>query len=417
MKSEHLLEHEEIKILSLPISREDEVNDNKINEKYIKGEVRIVTEQARYPLDSIKSMLESQKYNLNPEYQRRKRWSNNRKSRLIESFIMNVPIPPIFLYEVKYSEYEVMDGLQRLTAISEFYSNEYKLSGLDNWRELNGRAYKDLPEQVKRGIDRRYLSSIVLLAETAKSEQESEVLKRLVFERLNSGGEKLTPQETRNALSNGKFNQLCIKLSENEKFRTMWNLPKIEEIKSGIIRDTNGVKIEIDDISDDSGAARIQMYKKMLDVELVLRFFAYRQLEKQQSYSIDRFLDLYLDSANKFPDELIARMADLFNQTIDLVYDIFGDTAFIPPKTKILQKTPRKTVYDPMMQVFSRYLNMKSELKKHARNIKKRFQTSTSDILLPNSGSASLFDGRYNNRNHVDLRIEYFEKTINEILK
>ena len=77
------------------------LSDQEINEKYKRGEIRIVTEQARYPLDSIQTMLDSKqgdskKYILNPEYQRRKRWDNTRKSRLIESFIMNVPIPPIF---------------------------------------------------------------------------------------------------------------------------------------------------------------------------------------------------------------------------------------------------------------------------------------------------------------------------------
>jgi len=78
------------------------LSDPQINEKYKRGEIRIVTEQARYLLDTIETMLdskqgESKKYILNPEYQRRKRWDNTRKSRLIESFIMNVPIPPIFL--------------------------------------------------------------------------------------------------------------------------------------------------------------------------------------------------------------------------------------------------------------------------------------------------------------------------------
>ena len=102
------------------------LSDEQINEKYRRGEIRIVTEQARYPLDTIETMLdskqgESKKYILNPEYQRRKRWDNTRKSRLIESFIMNVPIPPIFRQEVDYSIYEVMDGQQRLTAIYDFY--------------------------------------------------------------------------------------------------------------------------------------------------------------------------------------------------------------------------------------------------------------------------------------------------------
>ena len=65
---------------------ETKISDEEINEKYKRGDVRIVTEQARYPVDSIEIMLDSGKYKLNPEYQRRKRWDNQRKSRLIESF-------------------------------------------------------------------------------------------------------------------------------------------------------------------------------------------------------------------------------------------------------------------------------------------------------------------------------------------
>lgn len=228
---EHLFQNEIFSVEDKSDISQGSLSDEQINEKYKKGEIRIVTEQARYPLDNIETMLDSQKYILNPEYQRRKRWDNTRKSRLIESFIMNVPIPPIFLYETEYSIYEVMDGLQRLTAIYDFYKVRFNLTGLEYWKELNGRNYKTLPEQVKRGIDRRYLSSIVLLEETAKSKAEADNLKRIVFERLNSGGEKLTPQETRNALHNGKFNQLCMNLAKNDSFRKMWQLPLESEVE------------------------------------------------------------------------------------------------------------------------------------------------------------------------------------------
>ena len=84
-------------------------NDEIKCEKYKKGEVRIITEQARYPLNTIVNMVNSYDYILNPEFQRRHRWDASRKSKLIESFIMNVPIPPIFLYEKEYSVYEVME--------------------------------------------------------------------------------------------------------------------------------------------------------------------------------------------------------------------------------------------------------------------------------------------------------------------
>lgn len=124
------------------------IDDETINEKYVRGEVRIVTEQGRHQLTSIPDMIDDKVVELNPEFQRRRRWDTRKQSKLIESFIMNVPIPPIFLYEDIYSHYEVMDGLQRLTAINDFYKDKLTLEGLEQWSELNGRTYSKLPEQI-----------------------------------------------------------------------------------------------------------------------------------------------------------------------------------------------------------------------------------------------------------------------------
>lgn len=205
-------------------------SDTKINDKYLTGEVRIVTEQARYPLDTITGMVSSGKYNLMPTFQRRHRWDNEKKSRLIESFIMNVPIPPIFLYEVEFSQYEVMDGLQRLSTICDFYADRFTLTGLKLWPELNGKKYSELPEMVRQGIDRRYLSSIILLQESAKTPEKAQEMKQLVFERINSGGVKLEAQETRNALYNGSMNQLCTKLSRDKYLCALFGIPNIETL-------------------------------------------------------------------------------------------------------------------------------------------------------------------------------------------
>lgn len=363
------------------------LSDNEINEKYKKGEIRIVTEQARYPLDSIEAMLDSEKYIRNPEYQRRKRWNNTRKSRLIESFIMNVPIPPIFLYEIDYSIYEVMDGQQRLTAIYDFYKGKFNLEGLEYWQELNGRKYENLPEQVRRGIDRRYLSSIVLLQETAKSQEEAEYLKQIVFERLNSGGEKLTAQETRNALHNGKFNRLCIKLAENDSFRKMWNLPLESEGEEKLLES--------------------ESYRKMEDVELVLRFFAYRHIDNLKS-PVDKFLDEYLKQANGYSDETIQNLENLFNETINLIYFILGDSAFIPPKEQRDRKKPLKTIYDPIMQVFANNISHKESFIRNKGTILTNLYSNTELLSIKEEDNRSLFDGRYNNRKDVEARINYF---------
>ena len=126
-----------------------------IEKKYRLGEIRIVTEQARYPLCNILDMLKTGQYILDPVYQRRGRWSVTRQSRLIESFIMHVPIPPVFLYEADYASYEIMDGKQRISTIRDFYEDKFALENLEYWSELNGLKYSQLPGVIKRAIDRR----------------------------------------------------------------------------------------------------------------------------------------------------------------------------------------------------------------------------------------------------------------------
>ncbi len=362
------------------------LSDEEINEKYKKGEIRFITEQARYPLNSINTMLDSGKYIINPEYQRRNRWNNTRKSRLIESFIMNVPIPPIFLYEVDYAIYELVDGLQRLTAIYDFYKGKFDLEGLEYWHELNGRNYKNLPEQIRRGIDRRYLSSIILLQETAKNTEEADFLKQIVFERLNSGGEKLTPQETRNALHNGKFNQLCIKLAKNDFFRQMWKLPLESEGEEKLFES--------------------ESYRKMEDVELVLRFFAYRHINSLKS-TVDKFLDAYLKQANDYPDSTIKELENLFTETINLIYSIFENSAFIPLEGMGSKGMPRITIYDSMMQVFAKNIGYKRIFIEHRESIKENLYLYSGK---ESSYLKELFDGRYNNKKNIEARIKYFDE-------
>lgn len=343
----------------LDLSREKSLTniafDPKIaNEKYKKGEVRIVTEQARYPLNTIVSLVESDNYILNPEFQRRHRWNNARKSRLIESFIMNVPIPPIFLYEVDYSVYEVMDGLQRLTAISQFYQDKYSLESLIEWQELNGLTYSKLPEQIRKGIDRRYISSIILLQETAKSENEANRLKQVVFERINSGGEKLKPQEIRNALYPGKLNSLTIKLARNSYFCKLWDIPEqsTEEKETGQPKQN---------VIDD------KYFKDMSDAELVLRFFAYRQLDKWQGNTLENFLDEYLKEGNaNFDETVLNGLTKIFEDTIQFAYELFDEKAFWLHRNRennwFHYERPTKILYDPLMQVLTRFLDKKNIL-------------------------------------------------------
>jgi len=355
-----LLPHERLDFGASHYEDLGRVPDSVINEKYIKGEIRIVTEQARYPLNTIAAMVEEKGYRLSPEYQRRHRWSVEKQSRLIESLIMNVPVPPIFLYEYEYSKYEVMDGLQRLTALHDFYRDRICLEDLEKWPELNGRTYSALPEKVREGIDRRYLSSVILLKETAKSEEEALRLKQLVFERINSGGVKLEPQETRNAILDGPMNQKCVELSRDGALCRLWGIPEPDE------EECNGGPASEERVCNED-------YRKMLDVELVLRFFANRQKQRlhKSGDSLSEYLNKYLSHANSYPPQTITRLGEVFQQTISLAEEVFGEKAFWlfrkrergeEQSWRWLER-PTIVVYDPLMCVLSQNLDVADALK------------------------------------------------------
>lgn len=367
--------------------------DNEINAKYLAGEVRIVTEQARYPLPSIPVMLETQNYDLNPEFQRRHRWSTEKRSRLIESLIMNLPVPPVFLYEKEFSHYEVMDGLQRLTTIKEFYSNSFALEGLTEWPELNGRKYRDLPIQIRNGVDRRYLSSVILLQETAKTEEEALVLKQLVFERINSGGEMLTPQESRNAIYNGPLNHLCINLSRNRHLCNLWGIPWNEG--------NSPVEYDAELMGNDD-------FAKMNDVELVLRFFAYRQRNRRGTDRRFRdFLDSYLKRGNtQYSLELLGKLETLFTDTIKAAHDILGEHAFWLFRKRQsgwywLQR-PTTSVYDPIMYVLSMNRDNWPALRKRSDDVRREMETFYKNHYQD-------FEGRNTNPSILTKREKHYE--------
>jgi hypothetical protein len=378
-----------------------ETSEEQINEKYAKGDVRIVTEQGRFQLTTIESILDGTDYILNPEFQRRHRWDIVRKSRLVESFIMNVPVPPIFLYEVDYSLYEVMDGLQRLTSLYEFYKDKFALTGLEEWEELNGLTYSQLPSQVRKGIDRRYLSSIILLKETAKTSEEAQRLKQLVFERINSGGEKLEPQETRNALYNGKLNQLCIKLARNELFCRIWEIPEptTEELDGGKLP---------------GELTENPLFKKMTDVELVLRFFAFRHIDSWERMPLEDFLDFFLKQGNLFSQEVIENYQLLFEGTIKLVYDVLGNEAFNLYRIRNgdwkWYRRPTKVVFDPIMQVFSEHIHNPQLLIDKNMDI----QEGLTYFYQENYDD---FEGRNTGKSHVITRIQKMREFINGIIE
>ncbi len=200
-----------------------ETSNAKIDAKYEVQGRKLVLESNREKLQNFYEALKRPGYmDLQPFFQRRPRWTDDQKSRFIESFIINIPVPPLFLFEIKPNAYEVIDGQQRIRAIQDFFSGDLELQGLVHWPELNGRRYGTLPSGVKAGIERRSISYSIVMRESAANDEEAAFIKRTVFERLNTGGARMTAQEIRNSVYGGDFNKLIRELSEEAAFRAVW---------------------------------------------------------------------------------------------------------------------------------------------------------------------------------------------------
>lgn len=267
----------------------------------------VKTQNVEYDLDTLIKRIDTGSIKLDPEYQRRHRWSDETSSRLIESLILNIPIPVIFLsqdidvddeVDISVARYTVIDGQQRLTAIHKFMKNKLQLEGLVGLDELNGSLYKNLPPFLVRRLEERTVKCLRI-----DSTVDPQV-KFDIFERLNTGSVKLESQELRNATARGPFNSAIKQWAETPCFRT---LLQIDPAKLD-----NSVKV-----------------KKMEDVELVLRFFAlksgrYRNLKK----GFREFITSSLVGFNELPKAEIDRMGSEFLIYMRFLMEVAGPDAF-----------------------------------------------------------------------------------------
>lgn len=149
-------------------------------------------------------------------FQRQYIWKEDRASQLIESIIMNVPIPPLYFAEEKDGRWLVVDGLQRLKSVKSYFENEFALNKLEIIKELEGVKFKDLPPKAKS-----LLKDGALRINVIKFESHPEI-KYDIFMRLNKGAVTLNNQELRNCLFRGTFNEMLKKLvKENEILRVL----------------------------------------------------------------------------------------------------------------------------------------------------------------------------------------------------
>ena len=263
----------------------------------------VKTQTIEYDLETLVKKIKKDVIKLNPDYQRRHRWNEEISSRLIESLILNIPIPFVYIsqdidvneeIEDGHARYSVIDGQQRLTAIYDFFENKYPLTGLEVLEKLNDSYYKDLPPFLVRRLEER---SIRCLRIDSTVDQQ---VKYDIFERLNSGSVKLEAQELRNATCRGKFNELIKVLSKNADYRDLISLSDARE-------------------------------KKMEDEELILRYFSLSHEDGYKDYKsgFKKFLTTKMVDFNNFDAAQLTLMEKEFKKVIAFVKDMSnGDKPF-----------------------------------------------------------------------------------------
>jgi uncharacterized protein with ParB-like and HNH nuclease domain len=232
--------------------------DQQEDEDDIHGEISFkeaVVLNADWTIETINLQINKGNIDLQPGFQRRVAWDDKRKSRLLESIIVGMPVPNIVLAENKdhRGRFIVIDGKQRLVAISEFMSGSYRLKGLDIRKDLNDKFFAELPEE-----DREYLENATLRSTLIRNWRDQKFLYAIFF-RLNSGSLPLSPQELRKALVGGNL------------------LEAIEDYLQG----SKAFKSVFGDGLD----------KRMRDSELVLRFVAFEKDLANYRGDFKEFLD------------------------------------------------------------------------------------------------------------------------------
>ena len=364
--------------------------------EYREAALRVVLQRNDFLLQNLIDMFRTHKtLEVSPYYQRRARWDITRQSKLIESFLVNIPVPPVFLYEAELANYEIMDGQQRVSAILEYYDNKFALHGLEILKSLEGMKYRELPSEIKAGLLRRSLSAYILLRESTSSPESAGVLRRRVFERLNTGGIRLNAQEIRNSVNSGPFNNMLLELSRNTRFTKMWDIPPFDPNEK-----TNP-------------SARLRknsLFKRMADVELVLRVFAL--LNPDNIRGGMRFtLDSAMENYSKSSEMELKQLKQNFLSSLELADAIGGSNVFRLPSTNVKRRRPSAPLFDGIMVALMRQLDRAEEIKANADSINTAIQSE-----FDNTDFYGLIVGRANTRASTIERSKYIESLIKAII-
>lgn len=342
-----------------------------MNEELVEETKRVYTDKKDFTLSNIREMFDEGDIIPQPDYQRDYVMDQKQASKLVESILIGIPIPTVYLCEELDNTYSIIDGQQRMTSFVKYLKNEFALKGLEELTDLNGKKFSELDKNYQRNIKSSTLSSIILL-------KESQELKYEIFARLNQGAVKLKPQELRNCIYRGTFNNLIEEIANNNKY-----LPELF----------------------------IEKNKRKNYQEYVLRFFALRNFNDYSS-SMTKTMNDFMVTHQDDNEKSIEESKKLFNSTIDIVKQVMGESAFcgLDREKGIITNKFSGSVYDSIIIPFSMFDS--HDLMQHADDIRNQIN----DIKLHNAQYQDYTYAATGSRNRVIGRIMMVYNLIAEII-
>ncbi|MDE1976467.1 MAG: DUF262 domain-containing protein [Elusimicrobia bacterium] len=298
MASMRIAEEEE------PIDDLDEANE------VIPYNYSITAYGADYPVDALVKRIEANdiivpRFNWQPNenseivgFQREYVWPRKKADRFIESLLLGLPVPGIFLVKELSGRFLVLDGHQRLNSLHAFYQGiidgvEYRLDSVQ--QRFQGKRYKDLGIEDQRRINDSIIHATVIRQDEPTEDQSSIYM---IFERLNTGGVNLQPQEIRVALYHGELVRVLQELNDNASWRTLYG----------------------------------NKSKRLKDLEMILRFFAFFYHERNYRSPMKDFLNRYMASNQSLNRQSEKDLKRIFTSTVSLLSQTVGAKTFRPER-------------------------------------------------------------------------------------
>lgn len=350
-----------------------EVKDE-LEEKLDYPDLKIKIDKDQYSIYEMKRKYDRGKICMDPSFQRNFVWKNKQMSELIESVIIGIPLPLIYLAESQKGDLVVVDGRQRLTTFVKFLNNEFRLNGLRILKEINGYGFSDLEKDKRYSKYATNIEDFQLVVQVIKYPTPDKV-RFDIFDRVNRGGTPLNKQEMRNALYQGQSTQMLQELSEGEAFLAATGRsisPKHMKDRYIILR-----------------ALCFDLYQKKKLTDAEGKNVEYRS-------DIEDFLGTGMEFLNRMPPTELCELKEEFERTMWHIYHIIGDNAFRIPTEYERRRPISMTLFEALYYLFQQFVKVDNEDIRKLQDIVKE--------LLEDQEFLKSLQFSVDSKNHVDIR-------------